>query len=481
MRTFADADGNVLRTVTAVTRRIGSGHRAVAREVLRVESDGGRVRTRRADYWDDPATDRHGKVRLVSGDCIPWEYRDYDAEGREILRLGQRNGSPVPDVFPVPFPSDGLYDIANLYYAGLADAFVTLYGYEPLAGDAGHDADRFKPRCETRYVLQSGAATCIGRSWFRYTRPLMDGVPAVKREAWRAGAPDAAAWNDAHNAYSYETVYDETADGVPRVLRGETADALDEDGVRTAVSLASGEGTFTLTTRRAKETHAFPTYEVRILDALRGTVLRRETRLTDGDAVIDFVDSVYDGKDRLRATTYPDGTSEVYDYSCCRLLSSTDRAGRTTLRSARTGTDHLYHAFEEDIAKEIQSRGIGNEIVNADRAEDRAIAKIMNLGVPKIRPCWKSPNGWREVGIRFIAQHRCVIDARPHRAKDVWDEMSRYEHKRYKNGDLHSEYPKEGDDAADSVRYALEPDIRDWYKPKSWAPPTMRRRPSDAW
>ena len=141
---------------------------------------------------------------------------------------------------------------------------------------------------------------------------------------------------------------------------------------------------------------------------------------------------------------------------------------------------YLYHAFEEDIAKEIQSRGIGNEIVNADRAEDRAIAKIMNLGVPKIRPCWKSPNGWREVGIRFIAQHRCVIDARPHRAKDVRDEMSRYEHKRYKNGDLHSEYPKEGDDAADSVRYALEPDIRDWYKPKSWAPPTMRRRATDA-
>ena len=142
---------------------------------------------------------------------------------------------------------------------------------------------------------------------------------------------------------------------------------------------------------------------------------------------------------------------------------------------------YLYHAFEEDIAREIAGRGLTGEVINADRAEDRAIAKIMNLGVPKIRPCWKSPNGWREVGIRFIAQHRCVIDARIGRAKDVWNEMSRYEHKRYKNGDLHTEYPKEGDDAADSVRYALEPDIRDWYRPKSWAPPIMRRRPSDAW
>ena len=132
---------------------------------------------------------------------------------------------------------------------------------------------------------------------------------------------------------------------------------------------------------------------------------------------------------------------------------------------------YMYHAFEEDIAQEIARRGLQNEIVNADRAEDRAIAKIRNLGVPKIRPCWKSPDGWRESGIRFMAQHRIVIDARPHRARDAWNEMSVYAHKHYKNGDLHSEYPKEGDDAADSVRYALEPDIRAWFKPKVWALP----------
>jgi len=132
---------------------------------------------------------------------------------------------------------------------------------------------------------------------------------------------------------------------------------------------------------------------------------------------------------------------------------------------------YLYHAFEEDIAEEIRGRGLQNAIINADRAEDRAIAKIRNLGIPNIRPCWKSPDGWRDAGIRFLAQHRIVIDARPRRAKDAWNEMSVYAHKRYKNGDLHSDYPKEGDDAADSVRYGLEPDIRTWYKPKQWSLP----------
>lgn len=134
---------------------------------------------------------------------------------------------------------------------------------------------------------------------------------------------------------------------------------------------------------------------------------------------------------------------------------------------------HRYQYFEEDIVEEIRSRGLQNEIINADRAEDRAIAKIRNLGIPNIRPCWKSPNDWRDTGFKFMrsSRRKIIIDARPHRAKDAWDEFSTFEFKRYKNGDFHSDYPKEKDDAIDSVRYALEPDIRQDYTPKVWSVP----------
>lgn len=139
---------------------------------------------------------------------------------------------------------------------------------------------------------------------------------------------------------------------------------------------------------------------------------------------------------------------------------------------------YRYQYFEEDIVEEIHRRHLDNAIINADRAEDRAIRKIQRLGVPNIRPCWKSPDGWRETGFAFMrsSRRRIVVDSRPHRAKDVWDELSTYQFKRYKNGDFHSDYPKEKDDAADSLRYGLEPDIKADYKPKAWSVPKAYQR-----
>ena len=56
-------------------------------------------------------------------------------------------------------------------------------------------------------------------------------------------------------------------------------------------------------------------------------------------------------------TANDDGTSETNDYSCCRLLSSRDRQGRTVLRSARTGSDHLYRAEEEVWLADVSTNG----------------------------------------------------------------------------------------------------------------------------
>lgn len=140
------------------------------------------------------------------------------------------------------------------------------------------------------------------------------------------------------------------------------------------------------------------------------------------------------------------------------------------------GGRYLYRAFESNIKDEIEARGLMDAEINADRAEDRVIAKLQQMGVHRIRACWKSPDGWRETGIRFLAHCRIVVDSRPGRAKDVWDEMSNYCFKAYKNGDLKDGYPKEGDDGADAIRYAHEDDIKAWYRPKMWTLPQGYKR-----
>lgn len=136
---------------------------------------------------------------------------------------------------------------------------------------------------------------------------------------------------------------------------------------------------------------------------------------------------------------------------------------------------YLKRAFEEDIYAEIEERRLLDAEIVADNAEDRAIAKLREMGVKRIRPCSK-PEGWRDVGIRFLAKCRIVIDSRPHRAKDVWEEMSVYAFATYVNGDLKDGYPKEGDDGMDSIRYAQEDVIKAHYRPKVWTLPQGYKR-----
>ncbi|MBR3922426.1 MAG: hypothetical protein IKJ45_04895, partial [Kiritimatiellae bacterium] len=64
-----------------------------------------------------------------------------------------------------------------------------------------------------------------------------------------------------------------------------------------------------------------------------------------------------DEKNRLRSTTYLDGTFITNAYSCCRLLWRQDREGRKMFRSAKTGTDHLYNAEEDVWLGDISANG----------------------------------------------------------------------------------------------------------------------------
>ena len=358
-RTTTDADGKVLSSVTTEQTRIGECDNAVLRETYRAESTGMGWKWSRADYWNDPPHfARHGKRRLVWGNARAWTYTDYDENGHETLSIEQRGDAEIPSSFP--------YVVSNELYgvSALADAFVTVRDFVPLDGDSCYEDDAARPRTETRYVVRDGAAILVGRTWIRYTRLYRDSHAAIKKETWRAGA-QGDEMGDASNAYSYEITYADTDDATPLLMRNAAAETLDEDGILTVNAYSLTANALTCTTRRygpsssspSSSSSPFPTYEVVELDASYGTVLRRTTRLTDGNTIIADEQSIYDSQNRLRSTTYLDGTSLTNAYSCCRLLWKRDREGRKVLRSAQTGTDHLYNAMEDVWLGDISTNG----------------------------------------------------------------------------------------------------------------------------
>ena len=146
-----------------------------------------------------------------------------------------------------------------------------------------------------------------------------------------------------------------------------------------------------------------------------------------------------------------------------------DEANRTIYIYGADGGNGM---FEEDISAMLARRGVIEKEVVADSAEPRAIAKLRILGARRIRPCWKEA-GWPETGLNFMraAKVRIYIDPRPHRAKKAWDEFSRYEFGRYKNGDLKTGYPDRDNHWIDASRMGLETDIRKAYRPKAWSLP----------
>lgn len=350
-RIVRDADGNWLDASYTEFSRIGVFGNAVLRETYREQHAGNQIRWRSADYWNDAAhRGRHGRLRLLTGNCVAWAYHDYDARGFETLRVEQRNGSSVPTAFPEVVAGD-------LFWAdGLADAFVTVYDYTPFAGDDDSADDVDKVRCETRYVVRNGLATRIARTWTRYTHVRLNGYGAVKAETWRAASAAATRDNPA-NAYSYVITYDEAEGYVPLVLRGEIAEELDEDGVLACHYVWEGWDTVDVATFKWAGLSAFPTYEVVERDWDFGSVMRSATYLAEDDALVDEEVSTYDEKQRLRSTTYLDGTSETNAWSCCRKLWSRDREGRKTLRSAVTGQDRLYYAEEDVSLRELSTNG----------------------------------------------------------------------------------------------------------------------------
>jgi hypothetical protein len=266
---------------------------------------------------------------------------DYDEKGHETLRVEQRGDAEIPSDFP--------YVVSNVLHnvSPLENAFVTVKDYAPFTIDDCHKDDAAKPRQETRYVVVNGTSTVIGRTWTCYTRLTRNGYAAIRKETWRASAPDAQL-NDPSNAYSYEITYAETGVGTPLLMRGAVAESMDENGVLTENTYSLSDSILAQVSRKSFDGTFNQTYTVTEKDATYGTVLCRRECLSADDTVVAEEVSSYDEKNRLRSTTYFDGTFITNAYSCCRLLWRQDREGRKMLRSAKAGTDHLYNA-EEDV------------------------------------------------------------------------------------------------------------------------------------
>ena len=351
-RTKYDGEGNWLGSVERVSELVGEGDSLSLCETYREEQTCVDIHVRQADYWRDPEHPaRNGKLRLLTATDAPWQYHEWDSDGRETICLEQRNGSDVPTSFPL-VTSNGVEGVT-----GVADATLTVYDYAPLPGDAENTADFGRVRTESRYVIRRDAVTLVGRTWHVYTHGTSSGYPTVRDERWRASSPEAQ-FGDSSNVHSYEETVDSAgACEMPIVLRGLPVARLDESGLLTVCEPSVASGVVSIVSHVSFGTCEAPTYEVRELDASYGNVLRQATLLTANDVVVEEERSVYDDQNRLRATQYLDGTSLTNAYSCCRKLWSRDREGRRTLRSAVTGEDKLYFADEEVWLREVSTNG----------------------------------------------------------------------------------------------------------------------------
>ena len=348
------ADGTWLGGIVRRSERIGEGAASALRETYYCETSPSHDPIERhATYWRDTEHKaRNGRLRLVTGDDRAWTYHTWTENGCERLRLVEREGGRVPETFP-EVDDEGV--LSGL--GAVSNATLTVFGYDPLEGDAADPDENGLVRNEVRYVVRGGVATCIERKWHRFTHVLASGYAAVKKETWRAGHAQAE-WNDPGNAYSYAVTFSESGEvSVPLALRGTPAERLDEDGVL-SVTTASLEGNRVVTTtHRTFAGVAFPEYERVERDMTHGVELRHATCLEVDGTVIDETTRVFDDQNRLRYQTWLDGTDLTNAFSCCRLLWSRDRQGRTTLRSAMTGEDHLYWAEEEPWLGDARLRG----------------------------------------------------------------------------------------------------------------------------
>ena len=353
-----------------VTKRFGFGEDATLREIYRkrLGADNTWIEDF-ADYYED------GRPRLIRGASRPWEYYEYDADGRTILKLTQRNGYECsPDRFLV-WANNGDLHSEFMRWGNFdpdADSFAVFYEYTPLAGDSAAPQDFAFARTETSWsIARNNAAVMTSRRWrIRERSVAANGSPLVTTTEIRAHSATAT-YDLPQNAISMAAAYDSAHLSVPHCLRGKPVFSVNEDGARTEYTYEHGvwnaatraftpqhNGMFMReTTQRFFEQTPRETHDIAISDMRNGTSVYRATILGTPNAglpVLNWTSSLCDAKNRLISTRYSDGTSTTNAYSGDRLLWWQGRDGATYYRSAVPGAaGEQAYAVEELFIYEL--------------------------------------------------------------------------------------------------------------------------------
>ncbi len=368
-RVLRDAAGKVLTDSWTDFSRVDTPTGPATRETMRTLEHGtGSWSDSFAEYWTNSGLPgRDGLPALARSADGRTVVTDYDADGRTVLRMTSRSADWLysRDVSQCADPLDAL--------AQSDDAMVETFDYTPPPSDTAAAQDAKTPRRVSRYLKEPDCPpVLVSREWTTITRGIA--APhgaAVRVRTERAAFPDAAPGAQG-NAVSSVLRYDEAAPGVPLPLRGAPILETDEDGVETrhehdfgawdTATLAftpvpSGASGAFLRIRTLRAPAAAPsgvpgvtTVAETIRDAALGTEVFSCTRavLPGGEfsEPFEWRATARDDRNRVTCVRYYDGTYSSNEWSCCRLLATTDRTGARTLRSSSPALTRVYYAEE---------------------------------------------------------------------------------------------------------------------------------------
>ena len=115
--------------------------------------------------------------------------------------------------------------------------------------------------------------------------------------------------------------------------------------------------------------------------------------------------------------------------------------------------NYVNKTSNEVTAQWIKDKGYDDYRIICDSAEPKSISDYRDMGLPAIGAV-KGP-GSVEYGFKWLQRRTIVIDR--NRTPNAYDEFTRYEYDRDKDGNIISGYPDGNDHAISAVRYAFEP------------------------
>ena len=114
--------------------------------------------------------------------------------------------------------------------------------------------------------------------------------------------------------------------------------------------------------------------------------------------------------------------------------------------------NYVNKTSNEVTAQWIKDKGYDDYRIICDSAEPKSISDYRDMGLPAVGAI-KGP-GSVEYGFKWLQRRTIVIDKR--RTPNAYDEFTRYEYDRDKDGNIISGYPDGNDHAISAVRYAFE-------------------------